>query len=178
VSGDPLPLEIHQRLRFSHRGIVAAADGHSQFFITLDRADELQGKHTIFGKIVGNTLFNVLEMADQKVDDNQRPKRPPTILDVKVEENPFDDIVPRAESVVDSRVTRETKTTQPLTNKKAKKRNLALLSFGEEEEGTIDTISIKTKLKSSHDLLLDPSLSSEPIIVQESSSTKRKRFQK
>jgi peptidyl-prolyl cis-trans isomerase SDCCAG10 len=30
----------------------------SQFFITLDRADELQGKHTLFGKITGPTVFS------------------------------------------------------------------------------------------------------------------------
>lgn len=32
----------------------------SQFFITLDRTDELQSKHTIFGKVAadGNTIFS------------------------------------------------------------------------------------------------------------------------
>jgi peptidyl-prolyl cis-trans isomerase SDCCAG10 len=49
--------EFHQRLRFSRRGIVAMAnegkpdDNTSQFFITLDRADHLYKKHTIFGKV-------------------------------------------------------------------------------------------------------------------------------
>ena len=30
----------------------------SQFFITLDRADELSNKHTLFGKVVGNTYYS------------------------------------------------------------------------------------------------------------------------
>jgi peptidyl-prolyl cis-trans isomerase SDCCAG10 len=31
----------------------------SQFFITLDRADELSNKHTLFGKVVGNTYYSI-----------------------------------------------------------------------------------------------------------------------
>lgn len=31
---------------------------HSQFFFTLDACEWLRGKHTIFGKITGNTIFN------------------------------------------------------------------------------------------------------------------------
>ena len=50
-------LEIRSRLRFTRRGLVAMAGtsketNGSQFFITLDRAEELNGQHTLFGKIV------------------------------------------------------------------------------------------------------------------------------
>jgi len=30
----------------------------SQFFITLERADDLHGKHTIWGRCVGDTFFS------------------------------------------------------------------------------------------------------------------------
>lgn len=30
----------------------------SQFFFTLDKADELTNKHTMFGKVVGNTIYS------------------------------------------------------------------------------------------------------------------------
>jgi len=30
----------------------------SQFFFTLDKTEELTNKHTLFGKIVGNTIFS------------------------------------------------------------------------------------------------------------------------
>lgn len=30
----------------------------SQFFFTLDRADELTGRNTLFGRIQGNTLYS------------------------------------------------------------------------------------------------------------------------
>lgn len=48
--------EFHSRLRFNRRGLVAMAnagphDNGSQFFFTLGRADELNNKHTIFGKV-------------------------------------------------------------------------------------------------------------------------------
>lgn len=50
--------EFHSRLRFKHRGLVACAGSGSpntngsQFFITLDRCDWLDKKHTIFGKVI------------------------------------------------------------------------------------------------------------------------------
>lgn len=48
--------EIHSRLRFVRRGLVAMAnagahDNGSQFFFTLAPTPELQNKHTIFGKV-------------------------------------------------------------------------------------------------------------------------------
>lgn len=48
------------------RGLIGMANSGkrntntSQFFITLDRADELTGKHTVFGRIMGNTIFSEL----------------------------------------------------------------------------------------------------------------------
>ena len=61
-------------MKFSHRGIVAMANenkpntNHSQFFITLDATDYLNGKHTIFGKVVGDTVFNVVKMGELDTD--------------------------------------------------------------------------------------------------------------
>lgn len=82
---EPFEDEIHPRLRFAHRGIVGMANNgaknsnDSQFFITLgaflvvpaagfvklirglyglDRADELHGKHTLFGRCVGDTFYS------------------------------------------------------------------------------------------------------------------------
>ena len=59
IYGRPFRDELHTRLRFDHRGIVGCANANapdtngSQFFITLDRADALQRKYTIFGKVAG-----------------------------------------------------------------------------------------------------------------------------
>lgn len=49
--------EFHSRLKFSHRGLLAAANQNqpdtngSQFFITLDETSFLEKKNTIFGKV-------------------------------------------------------------------------------------------------------------------------------
>ena len=46
------------------RGLVGMANSGkrntntSQFFFTLDKADELTNKHTMFGKVVGNTIYS------------------------------------------------------------------------------------------------------------------------
>jgi len=53
---DHLQDELHSRLRFVRRGLVAMAnagahDNGSQFFFTLAATPELNNKHTIFGKV-------------------------------------------------------------------------------------------------------------------------------
>ncbi|KAB7494501.1 Peptidyl-prolyl cis-trans isomerase CWC27-like protein [Armadillidium nasatum] len=60
----PFKDEFHSRLRFVRRGLVAMAnagpnDNGSQFFFTLGPCPELQNKHTIFGKIAGDTIYNL-----------------------------------------------------------------------------------------------------------------------
>lgn len=70
-------------------------DNGSQFFITLDRADDLTKKHTLFGRVAGDTLFNVMKMTELELDENERPLYPPRIKSAEVVLNPFDDIIPR-----------------------------------------------------------------------------------
>lgn len=100
IYDDGFPDEFHSRLRFNRRGLVGLAntgqdDNGSQFFITLDRADELTKKHTLFGRVAGDTLFNVMKMTELEVDENERPLYPPKIKSAEVVLNPFDDILPR-----------------------------------------------------------------------------------
>jgi peptidyl-prolyl cis-trans isomerase SDCCAG10 len=59
--------EFHSRLRFTHRGLLGMANegsntNRSQFFMTLDVTEELTMKNTIFGKVVGDTIFNLLKL--------------------------------------------------------------------------------------------------------------------
>ncbi|GLE06214.1 hypothetical protein PINS_up015456 [Pythium insidiosum] len=101
IYGEPFADEFHTRLKFNHRGILAMANenkpntNHSQFFFTLDACEFLNRKHTIFGKITGNTIFNLLSVNDAETDDRDRPLHPPKLLSTEVLWNPFDDIVPR-----------------------------------------------------------------------------------
>jgi peptidyl-prolyl cis-trans isomerase SDCCAG10 len=86
--------EYHPRIRFNHRGQVAMVKGSaSKFFITLDTADHLYQKCTIFGKVTGPTMFNVLRMGNIATDDNECPEHPVTLTSVEVLSNPFEDLV-------------------------------------------------------------------------------------
>ncbi len=51
------------------RGLVGMANGGrddngSQFFFTLGATPELQNKHTLFGKVGGNTIFNMIKLEE------------------------------------------------------------------------------------------------------------------
>jgi peptidyl-prolyl cis-trans isomerase SDCCAG10 len=150
--------EFHSRLRYVRRGLVGMAnsgekdDNGSQFFITLSATPELERRNTLFGRIaVGDTIFNALRIGDLETDKLDRPIHPPRIVNVDVLENPFNDIVPRsteAERQERRRQLEEEKAKAIV--KKAKKRNKALLSFGDEE--TEDGETVKTKVKSVYDL--------------------------
>lgn len=66
--------EFHTRLRFCRRGLIAMAnagkdDNGSQFFFTLGSTPELQNKHTIFGKVTGETIYNMLKLEEALVDE-------------------------------------------------------------------------------------------------------------
>jgi cyclophilin family peptidyl-prolyl cis-trans isomerase len=90
--------EIHPRLRFSHRGRVAMAGTKgSQFFVSLSPAAWLNGKHAIFGKVTGDTIFSALRLAELDVDAQDRPTLDdaPQILRVNVLVNPFPELLPR-----------------------------------------------------------------------------------
>uniref|UniRef100_A0A6P7GAM0 Spliceosome-associated protein CWC27 homolog n=1 Tax=Diabrotica virgifera virgifera TaxID=50390 RepID=A0A6P7GAM0_DIAVI len=162
IYGEPFKDEFHQRLKFARRGLVAMAnagkdDNGSQFFFTLGPTPELQNKHTIFGKITGETVFNMLKLEEGLVED-ERPVYPNKIIKAEVLNNPFPDIVPRFQKV-------EVKEKQK-KEKKAGVKNFKLLSFGaeaeeDEEEFTRVNKNLSGKGKSTHDVLDDPTLSSQ-----------------
>ncbi|XP_058179194.1 peptidyl-prolyl cis-trans isomerase CYP57 isoform X2 [Rhododendron vialii] len=164
VYGSAFSDEFHSRLRFNHRGIVACANAGpphsngSQFFITLDRCEWLERKHTIFGKVTGDSVYNLTRLGEVETDKDDRPlDPPPKITSVEVLWNPFDDIVPRAvpaKALPSSTVDADNK-----ASKKKAVKKLNLLSFGEEaEEEENQLASVRTKIKSSHDVLNDPRL--------------------
>ncbi|WOL02997.1 peptidyl-prolyl cis-trans isomerase CYP57 [Canna indica] len=162
IYGGLFPDEFHSRLRFNHRGLVACANAGtphsngSQFFFTLDRCEWLDRKHTIFGKVTGDSIYNLLSLAEFETDKDDKPVYPPPkILSVEVLWNPFDDIVPRQlqkKNQSDVKIVAEGQ-----DQKKKPVKQLNMLSFGEEvEEEEMEAASIKEKIKSIHDVLDDP----------------------
>lgn len=105
IYGKPFPDEFNMRLKFTHRGLLGMAttspnSNQSQFFITFGPADGLYKKHTLFGRITGDTIYNLMAM--EKLDTNtmDQPITPPVILGTQVLLNPFDDVYPREPTVV------------------------------------------------------------------------------
>ncbi|CAH6787619.1 Cwc27 [Phodopus roborovskii] len=174
IYGAPFKDEFHSRLRFNRRGLVAMAnagphDNGSQFFFTLGRADELNNKHTIFGKVTGDTVYNMLRLTEVDIDDEERPRNPHRVKSCEVLFNPFDDIIPR-----EIKRPKKEKPEEEIKKLKPKgTKNFSLLSFGEEaeeEEEEVNRVSqsMKGRSKSSHDLLKDdPHLSSVPAVESE-----------
>ncbi|EYC08469.1 hypothetical protein Y032_0066g3786 [Ancylostoma ceylanicum] len=168
IYGKPFKDEFHQRLRFNRRGLVGMAnagrdDNGSQFFFTVGNdVRDLDKKHTLFGKVVGNTVFNMLKMTECDVDDNERPRTIHKITGVEILTNPFDDIKPR-ERIKEKKEKKKEK--KPVETKK-----LNLLSFGDEaEEDEMEVEEVNKKLakkgKSAHDILTDDAKLSKQVAV-------------
>ncbi|KAJ1977105.1 Peptidyl-prolyl isomerase cwc27 [Dimargaris xerosporica] len=194
--GEPFKDEFHSRLRFVRRGLLAMAnagpnDNGSQFFFTLDRTDELQRKHTIFGTAIGDSVFTVLKIGELETDDQERPRYPPKILSTTVVENPFPDIVPRVtaeerqqqktrhDNTPDSHPTTRNKRARQSKRKGVKNRNL--LSFGDdaedaEKDGMNPFAPTKGqnkgfKMQSLHDVVQDDSRISQHTAADAKSAT-------
>lgn len=67
----------------------------SQFFITFAACEQLNKKHTIFGKVVGDTVYNLMALQSLETDSHERPIDPPYIKSIRIIEHPFVDLVPR-----------------------------------------------------------------------------------
>lgn len=171
IYGAPFKDEFHSRIKFNRRGLVGLAnagkdDNGSQFFFTFGPTPDLNGKHTIVGKVVGNTLYNMLKLEEFLVDRNDKPKDPPKIVKTEILSNPFDDILPRATSSSNKKSKKKEENVDQVKGKK----DFTLLSFGDEAEEEEELLSseFKGKSKSSHDLLTDdPKLSSVPVVDPE-----------
>jgi len=161
IYGKPFKDEIHSRLRFVRRGLVAMANGGkddnaSQFFITLGPTNDLNKKHTIFGKITGDTIYNLVKMAEGECDHNEKPVNPNYIKTTHVLNNPFDDIVPRNLEEQNEKKIQEEISKKPKKKKSKAKahKKLTVLSFGDEaaeDEELAEKVNKEIKAKSAHD---------------------------
>ncbi|CAG7557108.1 unnamed protein product [Fusarium equiseti] len=139
--------EFHSRLKFNRRGLLGSANesrpdtNGSQFFFTLDKSEELNGKNTMFGRIAGDTIYNLAKMGEAEVDEaTERPTYPVKIERIEILVNPFEDMKKR------SRVATQVPSKPTTTKDKKKKRKggKQLLSFGD-DEGDDDMPVLKKK---------------------------------
>ena len=130
--------EFHSRLKFNRRGLLGMAntgrkdDNGSQFFLTLGKTEELVGRNTMFGRVVGDTIYNLMRMGEADLvegESSERPLYPTKIIGTEILVNPFDDMIPRnmkAKTAGEHGKTHEKK-------KSKKKAASTLLSFADEE---------------------------------------------
>lgn len=128
--------EFHSRLKFNRRGLLGSANesrpdtNGSQFFFTLDTAEELNGKNTMFGRIAGDTVYNLAKMGEGEVDEaTERPTYPVKIERIEILVNPFEDMKKRSRVAAVA----PSKTTTTKDKKKKRKGGKQLLSFGDDE---------------------------------------------
>lgn len=129
--------EFHSRLKFNRRGLLGMAnsgrknDNGSQFFLTLGPTPELEGKNTMFGRVAGDTIFNLMKMGEAElVEGNaERPLYPTRITSTDVLVNPIEGMVKRV-GKVKGEVGGEKKKEKAKGKKNAGR---TLLSFGLED---------------------------------------------
>ncbi|OAD57730.1 Peptidyl-prolyl cis-trans isomerase CWC27 like protein [Eufriesea mexicana] len=180
IYGEPLKDKFHTRLRFCRRDLIAMAntgkdDNGSQFCFTFSSTPDLQNKHTIFGKVTGETIYNMLKLEEALVDENDRPLYPPRLIKTIILNNPFSDIIPRI--IVQEKFSPDSIV---LYNEKLCYRDLNLLSFGgeakeDEEESVILNKKFTGKGKSAHDHLTDPKLSSQTAVEPSGLANKKRK---
>ncbi|KAK4964307.1 Peptidyl-prolyl isomerase cwc27 [Elasticomyces elasticus] len=132
--GRPFEDEFHSRLRFNRRGLLGMANGGgkndngSQFFLTLGETKELQGKHTMFGRVEGDTIYNLMKMGEAELaeEGGDRPTYPVRITGTEVLVNPFEGMAARI------RIAERTQE-EKAGPKKKRKVGKQLLSFGGDE---------------------------------------------
>ena len=141
--------EFHPRLKFNRRGLLGMAnsgrrdDNGSQFFLTLGKTAELDGQNTMFGRVVGDTIYNLVKMGEAELTEtegSERPLYPTTVTGAKILVNPFDDMVAK-KAPVRAISQRE----EPRAKKPKKRAGKALLSFGGDEEEAVEPLPKKAK---------------------------------
>ncbi|PPJ53764.1 hypothetical protein CBER1_04563 [Cercospora berteroae] len=153
-NGDAFEDEFHTRLKFNRRGLLGMANegpntNGSQFFFTLGATPELQGKNTMFGRIEGDTIYNLMKMADTELvglgEGSERPMYPTRITGAEVLVNPFEDMVARVKEAPRSK-------DEGKRDIKKRKKPLGkqVLSFGDDEE---DAAPVMKKVKANPKLV-------------------------
>lgn len=146
--GTPFADEFHSRLKYTRRGLLGMAntgtkdDNGSQFFFTLAATPELQERNTMFGRVAGDTIYNLMKMAEGEIREGSedQPMYPTKITSAEIIINPFEDMVRREQVAVRS---------EPEARKVKKPKRKAgknVLSFGDDGEDA-DTAPVAKKAK-------------------------------
>lgn len=150
--------EYHTRLKFNRRGLVGMVNlaennpTRTKFFITLGPTPELSNRNTLFGRVMGDTIYNVAQMGEALLGEGERPLYPALITRTEVLVKYFDDLI-AAPSAAALSVPLGAAGPPP----RKPKRPRVKLSFGEEIDA--EEPPLKIKMRSAHDILTDAKLS-------------------
>ena len=145
--GEPFADEFHSRLKYTRRGLLAMAntgekdDNGSQFFFTLAATPELQDKNTLFGRVAGDTIYNLMKMAEAEIRDgtDDQPMYPAKVTGADIIINPFEDMVKRVQAAAPA----EAEAKKPKKPKRKAGKNV--LSFGDDADADAAPIAKKPK---------------------------------
>lgn len=155
--GEPFQDEFHSRLKFNRRGLLGMANegkdsNGSQFFLTLGATAELQGKHTMFGRVEGDTIYNLMKIGEAEMaegEGSERPLYPTRITGAEILVNPFPDMVARAR---EAPRTKAEDGGRKEVKKRKKPAGKNVLSFGG-DEGEIEAAPVVKKAKANPKLV-------------------------
>jgi len=96
IWGKPFSDEIRSTLKFNARGVVAMANNgpdsnKSQFFITYSKQPHLDGKYTIFGKVIDGADSTLDAMERVPVTNKNRPLTEIKLTHITIHANPIAD---------------------------------------------------------------------------------------
>ncbi|KAE8146644.1 cyclophilin-like domain-containing protein [Aspergillus avenaceus] len=149
--------ELHSRLRFNRRGLVGMAkseDGSygSQFFVTLANTErELNGQCTLFGRVEGESIYNMVKIAEaERVEGTERPVYPVKVVSCEIGElGPLEGKI-KKRTVTASLSAASTKVEdKPAKKKKKTKGSKTLLSFGDDADEDMPIRPAKPKFNAS-----------------------------
>lgn len=165
--------EFNSRIRFNQKGLLAGIKEdesvkhkHSvdSWFITVTPTPEFNLKYNVFGKLVGESIYNVLKINHDNMDSDGNPLFPSVINSIDIIEPYFTDLEKSTVAEV----------LQPPKKKiKSKKQKIKLLY--DEEEGEDQDQDKSFKMRSAHDLLKDKKLSNRIIENQSKSVTSKEQ---
>jgi len=96
IWGKPFADELRSTLKFNARGVVAMANSgpdtnKSQFFIAYAKQAHLDGKYTIFGKVIDGVDTSLDAMEKVPVNEKNRPLHEIRLSSITIHANPIAD---------------------------------------------------------------------------------------
>jgi cyclophilin family peptidyl-prolyl cis-trans isomerase len=165
--------EFNSRIRFNQKGLLVGVKedesvkhNHSvdSWFITLTPTPQYNNKYNVIGKLVGESIYNVIKINHDSVDSDGNPLFPTVINSIDIIEPYFTDL---EKSIVEQVLE------PPKKKIKSNKQKIKLL-YDEDEDEEETQHDKSFKMRSAHDLLNDKRLSSRIIPEKPSKSVTSK----